>query len=326
MQRRALPDGWDGGIPAFPADAKGLASRDSSGQVLNAVAERVPWLLGGAADLAPSTKTRLTFDGAGDFAPERSRRRNLHFGVREFASAAIANGLALSKLRPFWSGFLIFSDYARGAIRLSALMEIPVIHVFTHDSIGVGEDGPTHQPVEQLASLRAMPGLLVFRPADANEVAETWRYVMQLRHEPAVLVLSRQALPTVDRSVGSARSGVAKGAYVLVDTDGEPDVDPHRDRLEVSLALQARDELAAEGIGARVVSMPCWSSSTASRRTTATPCSRRPSRPRRDRAGLLARLAPVRRRRRRDRRDEHLRRVRSAQGARRRSSDSRPTR
>jgi len=196
MQRRELPEGWDEEIPEFPADEKGIASRDSSGQVLNAVAKRVPWLLGGAADLAPSTKTRLTFDGAGDFEPDDRSGRNFHFGIREHASAAIANGLAVSKLRPFWSGFLIFSDYARGAIRLSALMEIPVIHVFTHDSIGVGEDGPTHQPVEQLVALRAVPGLLVFRPADANEVAETWRYVMQLRREPAVLVLSRLNMRT----------------------------------------------------------------------------------------------------------------------------------
>ena len=258
MQRRALPDGWEEAIPEFSADPKGIASRDSSGQVLNAVAERVPWIVGGAADLSPSTKTRLTFEDAGDFSPEDHAGRNLHFGVREFASAAIANGLALSKLRPFWSGFLIFSDYARGAIRLSALMEIPVVHVFTHDSIGVGEDGPTHQPVEQLASLRAMPGLLVFRPADANEVAETWRYVMQLRHEPAVLILSRQALPTVDRDVAAPASGVARGAYVLLDTaGGEPDVILIATGSEVGLAIQARDELAAEGIAARVVSMPC---------------------------------------------------------------------
>ena len=257
MQRRELPGGWDADIPEFPADAKGLASRDSSGQVLNAVAQNVPWLVGGAADLAPSTKTRLTFDGAGDFGPDDRSGRNLHFGVREFASAAISNGLALTKLRPFWSGFLIFSDYARGAIRLSALMEIPVIHVFTHDSIGVGEDGPTHQPVEQLASLRAMPGLLVFRPADANEVVETWRYVMQLRHEPAVLVLSRQALPTVDRSSAAPAAGVANGAYVLVDADGTPDVILIATGSEVTLALEARAELAAEGIDARVVSMPC---------------------------------------------------------------------
>ena len=258
MQRRALPDGWDAGIPSFPADAKGIASRDSSGQVLNAVAQNVPWLVGGAADLAPSTKTRLAFDGAGDFSPGERSGRNFHFGVREFAAAAIANGLALSKLRPFWSGFLIFSDYARGAIRLSALMEIPVVHVFTHDSIGVGEDGPTHQPVEQLASLRAMPGLLVFRPADANEVAETWRYVVQLRHEPAVLVLSRQPLPTVDRSVAATAAGVAQGAYVLLDAEGgTPDVILVATGSEVSLALAAREELAADGVGARVVSMPC---------------------------------------------------------------------
>ena len=258
MQRRELPDGWDADIPVFPADPKGIATRDSSGQVLNAVAGSIPWLLGGAADLAPSTKTRLTFDGAGDFEPGERSGRNLHFGVREHAAAAIANGLAVSKLRPFWSGFLIFSDYARGAIRLSALMEIPVLHIFTHDSIGVGEDGPTHQPVEHLVSLRAIPGLLVFRPADANEVAETWRYVLQLRHEPAVLVLSRQALPTVDRSQTTAASEVVKGAYVLLDADGgDPEVILIATGSEVALALSAREELAADGIGARVVSMPC---------------------------------------------------------------------
>ncbi|HEY4620781.1 MAG TPA: transketolase, partial [Gaiellaceae bacterium] len=258
MQRRELPDGWDADLPTFHADPKGIASRDSSGQVLNALAQRVPWLLGGSADLAPSTKTRLVFDGAGDFGPEDRSGRNFHFGIREFASAAIANGMALVKVRPFWSGFLIFSDYARGAIRLSALMEIPVIHIFTHDSIGVGEDGPTHQPVEQLASLRAMPGLLVFRPADANEVVETWRYVMQLRHEPAVLVLSRQALPTVDRSQAASASNVSRGAYVLVDAEGgDPDVVLIATGSEVGLALSARDELAGDGIRARVVSMPC---------------------------------------------------------------------
>ena len=258
MQRRELPEGWDADIPVFPADEKGLASRDSSGQVLNAVAARVPWLLGGAADLAPSTKTQLAFEGAGDFQQDDRGGRNFHFGVREHASAAIANGLALSKLRPFWSGFLIFSDFARGAIRLSALMEIPVLHIFTHDSIGVGEDGPTHQPVEQLVSLRAIPGLLVFRPADANEVAETWRYVMQLQREPAVLVLSRQALPTVDRSAMAPASELAKGAYVLVDADdGLPDVVLIATGSEVGLALSAREELAREGIAARVVSMPC---------------------------------------------------------------------
>jgi transketolase len=257
MQRRELPDGWDADIPVFPPDEKGIASRDSSGQVLNAVAKNVPWLLGGAADLAPSTKTRLTFDGAGDFEPDDRSGRNFHFGVREHASAAIANGLAVSKLRPYWSGFLIFSDFARGAIRLSALMEIPVLHIFTHDSIGVGEDGPTHQPVEQLVSLRAIPGLLVFRPADANEVAETWRYVLQLKREPAVLVLSRQALPTVDRSAMASASEVAKGAYVLVDADGDLDVVLIATGSEVGLALSARGELAAAGVGARVVSMPC---------------------------------------------------------------------
>src|SRR5208282_3249857 len=194
-------------LPAFPPDPMGMATRDSSGQVENAVAQAVPWLVGGSADLAPSTKTRLVFDGAGDFQPGQEGGRNLHFGTREHAAAAIANGMALTKLRPYWSGFLIFSDYARGAIRLSALMEIPVLHIFTHDSIGVGEDGPTHQPVEQLISLRAIPGLLVFRPADANEVAETWRIVTALRHEPAALILSRQALPTLDRSRFASASG-----------------------------------------------------------------------------------------------------------------------
>ena len=258
IQRRELPDRWDADLPTFPADPKGIASRDSSGQVLNALAKRVPWLLGGAADLAPSTKTLLTFDGAGHFEPDDRSGRNFHFGIREHAAAAITNGMAVSKLRPFWSGFLIFSDYARGAIRLSALMEIPVVHIFTHDSIGVGEDGPTHQPVEHLVSLRAIPGLLVFRPADANEVAETWRYVLQLRREPAVLVLSRQALPTVDRSLMAPASEVVKGAYVLIDAEGgEPDVILIATGSEVGLAVSARTELAGEGIRARVVSMPC---------------------------------------------------------------------
>ncbi|GAA2076671.1 transketolase [Actinomadura alba] len=259
IQRRELPDDWESALTTFPPDPKGMATRDSSGRVLNALAQAVPWLLGGSADLAPSTKTRLVFDGTGDFQAGDHSGRNLHFGVREHAAAAIANGMAVTKLRPFWSGFLIFSDYARGAIRLSALMEIPVLHIFTHDSIGVGEDGPTHQPVEQLASLRAMPGLLVFRPADANEVVETWRVVAALRHEPAALVLSRQALPTFDRSGFGAASGVAKGAYVLAEApSGTPDVILLATGSEVALALAARDELAAEGISARVVSMPCW--------------------------------------------------------------------
>ncbi len=263
IQRRELPDGWDSALPTFPPDPKGIASRDSSSQVLNLLAQHLPWLMGGSADLSPSTKTNLTFDGAGTFQPTERGGRNLHLGIREHTSAAIANGMALTKVRPYWSGFLIFSDYARGAMRLSALMEIPVIHIFTHDSIGVGEDGPTHQPVEQLASLRAVPGLLVFRPADANEVVETWRIVAGLRHEPAAIVLSRQALPTLDRSVVAPASGLAKGAYVLVEAEKDgARVDPEVILLatgsEVSLALEARSELQAEGIGTRVVSMPCW--------------------------------------------------------------------
>lgn len=257
MQVRELPRDWDAALPTFASDATGLGGRESSGQVLNALAGRVPWLLGGSADLAPSTKTHL--QGAGDFQAEDRAGRNLHLGVREHAAAAVANGMALTKLRPFWSGFLIFSDYARGAIRLSALMEIPVVHVFTHDSIGVGEDGPTHQPVEQLASLRAMPGLLVFRPADANEVVEMWRYVAGLHREPAALVLSRQALPTLDRSELGDAAGLAQGAYVLAEApDGEPEVILLATGSEVAPALRARQELAAEGISARVVSMPCW--------------------------------------------------------------------
>ncbi len=252
IQRRDLPEGWEEALPVFPPDPKGLASRDSSGQVLNAVAQVVPWLVGGSADLSPSTKTRLVFDGAGDFQPGQQGGRNLHFGIREHASAAVANGMALTKLRPYWSGFLIFSDYARGSIRLSALMQIPVLHIFTHDSIGVGEDGPTHQPVEQLISLRAIPGLLVFRPADANEVVETWRIVTALRHEPAVLILSRQALPTLDRAVFASASGVARGGYVLAEADsGTPEVILLATGSEVHLALAARQELQAAGIGAR---------------------------------------------------------------------------
>ena len=258
IQRRELPDRWEDALPMFAADAKGMATRDSSGQVLNVVAKAVPWVVGGSADLSPSTKTRLTFDGAGDFQTG-NHGRNLHFGVREHAAAAIANGMALTKLRPYWSGFLIFSDYARGAMRLSALMEIPVLHVFTHDSIGVGEDGPTHQPVEQLISLRAIPGLLVFRPADANEVVETWRVVTALRHEPAALILSRQALPTLDRGTVAPASGVAQGAYVLAEADtGTPEVILLATGSEVHLALAAREELQAGGVATRVVSMPCW--------------------------------------------------------------------
>ena len=259
MQRRELPEGWDHDLPSFPPDAKGIASRDSSAKVLNALAPRVPWLMGGSADLAPSTKTRLTFDGAGDFSGAKLAGRNFHFGVREHAMGAVLNGLALSKVRPFGSGFLIFSDYGRGSLRLSALMEIPVIYVFTHDSIGVGEDGPTHQPVEHLASLRAIPGLITLRPGDANEVTEAWRVIMQLRHDAVALILSRQALPTFDRSRYAPAAGLAQGAYVLADApDGKPDVLLLATGSEVSLCVETFEKLTAEGIKARVVSMPSW--------------------------------------------------------------------
>jgi transketolase len=257
MQHRQLPEGWEKDFPTFPADAKGLATRDSSGKVLNAVAKNVPWLIGGSADLAPSTKTRLTADG--DFQADSYVGRNLHFGVREHAMGAVLNGMSLVKVRPFGSGFFIFSDYERAAIRLSAIMELPVIHIFTHDSIGVGEDGPTHQPVEHLASLRAMPGLLVIRPCDANEVAEAWRVVMRLHHEPAALVLTRQALPTLDRSKYAPALGLARGAYVLADPpDGKPDVILMATGSEVALCVEAFERLARDGVKARVVSMPSW--------------------------------------------------------------------
>ncbi len=258
MQHRQLPDGWDDGLPTYPADAKGNASRNTSGQVLNAIAKNVPWLIGGSADLAPSTKTRLTFDGAGDFTAKDYSGRNFHFGVREHAMGSILNGMSLCKVRPYGSGFMIFSDYARPAIRLSALMEIPVIHIFTHDSIGVGEDGPTHQPIEQLASLRAVPGLVVLRPGDANEVVEAWRVIMELHHEPAALILSRQNLPTLDRTKYASASGVAQGAYILADSGGTPDVILMASGSEVSLCVNAYEQLTADGIKARVVSMPSW--------------------------------------------------------------------
>ncbi|HUY06798.1 MAG TPA: transketolase [Acidimicrobiales bacterium] len=259
MQRRELPEDWDRALLAYPTNTTGLASRVSSGEVLNAFAEAVPWVIGGAADLAPSTMTHLVFDGAGELQTGEPGGRNIHFGIREHASAAIANGIALTKVRPFWSTFFIFSDYARPAIRLSALMEIPVIHIFTHDSIGVGQDGPTHQPVEQLASLRAMPGLLVFRPADANEVVEMWRIVATLQREPAALVLTRQALPTLDRTIMAPATGVARGAYVLVDPDaGPPELILLATGSEVHLALEAKDALGKHGVQTRVVSMPCW--------------------------------------------------------------------
>jgi transketolase len=259
MQRRRLADGWDQDLPSFPADPKGMPSRDASGKVLNAIARNVPWLIGGAADLAPSTKTRITVEGAGDLTPENPGGRNLHFGVREHAMAAVVNGLSLSKVRGYGAGFLIFSDYARPALRLSAIMELPTIHVFTHDSIGVGEDGPTHQPVEQLPSLRAIPGLIIIRPADANEVVEAWRVIMQLQHQPAVLVLSRQAIPTIDRNRYASAAGVARGAYVLADADGgKPDLILLASGSEVSLCLDAYERLAEEGVPVRVVSMPSW--------------------------------------------------------------------
>jgi transketolase len=259
MQRRELPDGWDKSLPTFPADPKGVSGRDASGKVLNALAQSVPWLIGGAADLAPSTKTRLTFEGAGDFQGDSYGGRNLHFGIREHAMHSILNGLSLSKLRAYGSGFLIFSDYARGPIRLSALMELPVIHIFTHDSIGVGEDGPTHQPVEQLISLRAIPGLIVIRPGDANEVAEAWRLIMKLRHEPVALILSRQNMPTLDRNRYAPAAGLRKGAYVLADAPGgKPDVILIGTGSEVGLVVDAYEKLLAEGVKARVVSMPSW--------------------------------------------------------------------
>ena len=259
MQRRDLPAGWDRSLPVFPADAKGIAGRDASGKVLNVLAQNIPWLLGGSADLGPSNKTTLTYEGAGSFQAGSPGGKNLHFGIREHAMAAIVNGLSLSKLRAFGATFFIFSDYARPAIRLSALMELPTIFVFTHDAMGDGEDGPTHQPVEHLASLRAMPGLITLRPGDANEVVEAYRYVMQLRHEPAVLALSRQPLPTLDRSVYAAATGVARGAYVLADPPGgNPDVILIASGSELSLAVEAHGKLLAEGIRARVVSMPSW--------------------------------------------------------------------
>ena len=259
MQHRQLPDGWDKDLPPFPADAKGMATRVSSGQVLNALAKRVPWLLGGSADLAPSTKSRLTFEGAGDLSADHPGGRNLHFGIREHAMGAILNGMALVKVRPYGSGYLIFSDYARAAIRLSAIMEVPVIHIFTHDSIGVGEDGPTHQPIEHLASLRAMPGMIVLRPADANEVVEAWRVIMNLHHEPVALILSRQDVPTVDRSTYASASGLAQGAYILADSpDGRPDVILIGTGSEVSLCVAAYEQLKSNGVKARVVSMPSW--------------------------------------------------------------------
>lgn len=259
IQRRELPSGWDKNLPVFPADPKGKATRDTSGQVLNVIAQNVPWLIGGSADLAPSNKTRLTFAGAGDLQANSYGGRNMHFGVREHVMGSILNGMAVSKVRPYGGTFLVFSDYMRPAIRLAALMEVPAIYVFTHDSIGVGEDGPTHQPVEQLASLRAIPGLITLRPADGNEVVEAWKVTMEQKREPVALVLTRQALPTLDRQKYAAADGVRRGAYVLSDApNGKPDVLLLASGSEVSLALAAQDKLKADGIEARVVSMPSF--------------------------------------------------------------------
>jgi len=260
MLESKLPDNWDADIPTFEADAKGIATRDSSGKVLNAIAPRLPWLIGGAADLSPSTKTNLKFEGAGSFEHDSYGGRNLHFGIREHGMGAVCNGLALSGLRPYGSTFLIFSDYMKPPIRLSAIMEVPVIYVFTHDSIGVGEDGPTHQPIEQLASLRGVPGLCTLRPADANEVAEVWRVALTHSKEPSCIVLTRQALPTFDRKKYASADGVKRGAYVLADADGgkKPDVLLLATGSEVSLCVEAYEKLKGEGIAARVVSMPSW--------------------------------------------------------------------
>jgi transketolase len=259
MQRRELPNGWDRNLPVFPTDPKGLAGREASGKVLNVLAQNIPWLLGGSADLGPSNKTTLTFPGAGNFQAYSPGGRNLHYGIREHGMAAAVNGMSLSKLRAFGATFFIFCDYAKPAIRLSALMELPTIFVFTHDAMGDGEDGPTHQPVEQLASLRAIPGLVTLRPGDANEVVEAYRYIMQLRHQPAALVLSRQPLPTLDRSKYASASGVSQGAYVLADApEASPEIILIATGSEVSLAIEAHEILLARGIRSRVVSMPSW--------------------------------------------------------------------
>ncbi len=259
IQRRELPEGWDRDIPSFEADSKGIATRKASNQVQNAIASLVPWMISGSADLTDSTSVRLRFEGADDIGPDARAGRNLHYGIREHEAAAISNGLSLSKLRPTWSTYLVFSDYARPAIRLSALMELPVIHIFTHDSIGLGEDGPTHQPVEHLASLRAIPGLNVIRPCDANEVAEAWRVAMDRHHGPVALVLTRQDVPILDRGRFAPAEGLRRGGYVLADPpDGDPEVILIATGSEVVLATQAYEELAADGVRARVVSLPSF--------------------------------------------------------------------
>ena len=259
MQRRELPAAWDKNLPTFPADAKGMATRESSGKVLNALAQNIPWMVGGSADLAKSNKTNLLFEGAGDFFPGEYDGRNVHFGVREHGMGATVNGMTLCGLRAYSATFFNFSDYMRASMRLAALMEIPVIFIFTHDSIGLGEDGPTHQPIEQLASLRAMPNMMVLRPGDANEVTEAYKAIVQHTHGPATLVLSRQAMPTLDRTKFNAASGAAKGAYILADADGgKPEVILMGSGTEIQWCVAAYEKLKAEGIKARVVSMPCW--------------------------------------------------------------------
>jgi len=259
MQRRELPDGWDADLPIFLADEKGMPSRKASGDVLNAVASHFPWLMGGAADLGSSTMTLLTFEGAGDFEAEKFGGRNLHFGIREHVMAAIVNGLALSKIRAYGSTYFVFSDYLKPALRLSALMEVPAIYIFTHDSVGVGEDGPTHQPVEHLLALRAVPGLITLRPADANEVTEAWRVILKLKHQPACLVLSRQAIPTFDRTRYASAAGLARGAYVMAEAENaKPEILLIGTGSEVQLCIDAYEDLKKEGIAARVISMPSW--------------------------------------------------------------------
>ncbi|NQU23418.1 MAG: transketolase [Candidatus Nealsonbacteria bacterium] len=265
IARGELPEGWDADIKEFPADAKGIASRASSGKVLNQVGKNIPWMLGGSADLSPSNKSTLNFDTAGEFSAESYAGRNFHFGIREHAMASICNGMALSGLRAYGATFFVFTDYMRPPMRLAALMKLPVFYIFTHDSIGVGEDGPTHQPVEHLAALRAIPGLNVFRPADANEVAESYRAILRRDDGPSAIVLTRQNLPTLDRTEYAPAAGLQKGGYVLADIcdfesdgDGKPDVILIATGSEVSLCVEARQQLAAEGIKARVVSLPCW--------------------------------------------------------------------
>jgi transketolase len=259
IQKRELPEGWDKNLPVFPADAKGMATRESSGKVLNALAQNIPWMIGGSADLAKSNKTNLVFEGAGDFFTHEFKGRNIHFGVREHAMGAATNGIVLTGLRGYSATFFNFSDYMRASMRLAALMEIPVLFIFTHDSIGVGEDGPTHQPIEQLAAFRAMPNMLVFRPGDANEVTECYKIAVQQKHRPSTLVFSRQPMPTLDRTKFAPAAAAAKGAYVVADAEGgKPDVILLATGTELQHCVAAWEKLKAEGIKARVVSMPCW--------------------------------------------------------------------